>query len=618
LPNKFHKVFSGMKGPHDAGDGDNVEESKPLSPPRRAASRVRTLDQDQMAVAELILEHYEDNSEEDLFSTRRRSFAKEETVVKNSSGYGLKRFKSSPVDVSRRLFMADGLKRTASHDSSVPSSTSTSSLQRKGHAAQVVIDDDIDEDESPLYLEQRPRKTSNNKLRNILSSAFSSHGSTILEKAHVCVSNGDEDHITVTESDTSSVDAEARSKSTSSQCKKILVGVILLALLGGMGFAMTYSLYPRNSTKSSEEASISEVSESNLSEPNLSDDAYTFDDGTTKIKHPVPMQPSTKNNVASNKELVGPAAILNGTTSTINKTSVSFYVMADAPYTNYERTHIMPQQIADLNKTDSGGDPNAASFLVHLGDLQKATVDQCEEFAYREASGILKQSTLPVFVIPGDNDINDCEELEHGQAMWRQYYHKMDELWYHEFEILRWGDLDESFAFLHNGILFLGLNIIGGTPHSYSEWSIRHALHLSKVKEIMTAHDDDFSIAVLFGHAAPGTYHEDFFEGENGLAAFVKEMGKPFLHLHGDSHAWYENDGAFGVNNYLMVCLDAGENAPPIKVDLDTSKANPIKINRIASGLEVDCCSQGWPKLGTEYDDDRYNYDDDDDDDETL
>lgn len=309
---------------------------------------------------------------------------------------------------------------------------------------------------------------------------------------------------------------------------------------------------------------------------------------------------------------------LNATTSSSNPTSISFYVMADAPYSDYERTDIMPQQIEGLDNNDG------AAFLVHLGDLQKVRVDECSEYAYTSATEILRKSALPVFVLPGDNDINDCPTLEHGEAMWREYYYKFDELyWEHDFEMARWGTLDESFAFLHNGILFIGLNIIGGTPTSWKEWRTRHALHLRKVKAIMTSHAEDFSIAVLLGHATPSRFHEDFFLGQHGIAKFVEEMDKPFLHLHGDLHEWSEWEGAFDVDNYMMVSLDQGENAPPIRVEIDTSKANPIKIDRMESGLVVECCSDGWPRLeGTvndwkQYDgdiegDDYYGGDDDD------
>ena len=54
-------------------------------------------------------------------------------------------------------------------------------------------------------------------------------------------------------------------------------------------------------------------------------------------------------------------------------------------------------------------------------------------------------------------------------------------------------------------------------------------------------------------------------------------------------------------------CLDAGEDAPPIKVELDTNKANLIKIDRIVSDLEVECCGEGWSRLENDYDNDRYD-----------
>ena len=131
----------------------------------------------------------------------------------------------------------------------------------------------------------------------------------------------------------------------------------------------------------------------------------------------------------------------------------------------------------------------------------------------------------------------------------------------------------------------------------------------------MKAHEDDFSVVVLLGHASPVEYHADFFEGEHGIAEFVKDMGKPFLHLHGDDHYWYEYDGAFEVENYMMVCLDAGKRAPPIRVEIDVSKENPITIDRMVDYMEVECCSDGWPKLESAKKDDdmvRDGYDRDD------
>lgn len=74
-------------------------------------------------------------------------------------------------------------------------------------------------------------------------------------------------------------------------------------------------------------------------------------------------------------------------------TSITFYAMGDAPYTDHERENIMPYQMQNLSES--------AAFLVHLGDLQDAQVDECQEYAYQAAKDVLMQSRIPVFVIPG-------------------------------------------------------------------------------------------------------------------------------------------------------------------------------------------------------------------------
>ncbi len=187
-----------------------------------------------------------------------------------------------------------------------------------------------------------------------------------------------------------------------------------------------------------------------------------------------------------------------------------------------------------------------------------------------------------------DNDINDCPKFEHGEEQWTKHFHHLDMNWDHDFLVSRWGNLEESFAFLKNRILFFGLNIVGGVPKSKSEWKSRHAEHLYRVKELMVRLEDDYDVAVLLAHASPRSNHADFFEGEEGLASFVKDVQKPFLHLHGDDHVWAEREGAFDVDNYMMVSLDCGEIASPIKVEIDTQKENPVKISRVDVNLEVD------------------------------
>lgn len=209
----------------------------------------------------------------------------------------------------------------------------------------------------------------------------------------------------------------------------------------------------------------------------------------------------------------------------------------------------------------------------------------------------------------------DCDDHEEAEGFWSEYFGYIDEYWNHTIPITRWGTLDESFAFIQKRILFFGIHIVGGTPYSQSEKAERHEEHLHMLKSIMNDHRWDYDVVVLLGHAEPKDKHADLFEGDDGLASFVEQMRKPFLHIHGDWHCWYEDEGSFGVDNYLRISLDSliredEEVAVPIRVEIDSSKRyGAIKIDRGRTGWDVECCSgNGWPRPSDDNDDDYYYY----------
>ncbi len=274
------------------------------------------------------------------------------------------------------------------------------------------------------------------------------------------------------------------------------------------------------------------------------------------------------------------------TSASSNDTVTTFYLMADCPYSANERENLMPAHVAGIGMD--------AEFLVHLGDLQNAQEDNCEEWAYRSASRILHGSRVPTFVLPGDNDINDCANVTHGEAMWSKYFRRIDQRWHHDFDVTRWGELDESFSFLHKGVLYVGLNVPGGTPNDSSVAEERFEEHLERIESILDGlSDDEYKVIVLLGQVDPSYGQagnsQVFFEA---LGDIVRTIGKPTVYFHGDYHKYYEAEGG----DYLRISLDGESISPPIRVVIDVSMANPIKVSRVVSGLTVDCCSDGWPR----------------------
>lgn len=145
-------------------------------------------------------------------------------------------------------------------------------------------------------------------------------------------------------------------------------------------------------------------------------------------------------------------------------------------------------------------------------------------------------------------------------------------------------------------MLYFALNVVGGTPYDYAETQARHEKHLEMIRSILDGlNDDDFKVMVLLAHADPdrGSHHKDFFKTFLGI---VKELGKPCVHFHGDSHKYYEDEGRDDIDNYMRISLDGKSTAPPLRVEIDVRRNNPIKVSRRRSDLKVDCCRHGWPR----------------------
>lgn len=77
-----------------------------------------------------------------------------------------------------------------------------------------------------------------------------------------------------------------------------------------------------------------------------------------------------------------------------------FSVMGDVPRSDAEK-EILRRQIDRHNAV------GRARFVVHVGDI-KSGQSPCTEAAYDSVARILKSLDVPLFIVPGDNEWNDC------------------------------------------------------------------------------------------------------------------------------------------------------------------------------------------------------------------
>jgi len=224
-------------------------------------------------------------------------------------------------------------------------------------------------------------------------------------------------------------------------------------------------------------------------------------------------------------------------------------------------------------------------FLIHLGDFKPGN-SKCDQSRIDQLDDVLKMSPVPVFIVVGDNEYNDCRNISPRKALthWRNAFERYDvRYWNHDFKVTQLHNRPEIFAFVNKRTLFLGLNLVGGRVHDKQEWADRHADQLSWVKDLMWENKKEIHSVVLFGHANPGRIHSDFF---NPFAVFTDI---PVLYMCGDAHKWAYNLKYLGVDNWLRVRLTGHMGEPIVKITVDPEGRgnDPVDAFKVERFLDV-------------------------------
>ena len=248
----------------------------------------------------------------------------------------------------------------------------------------------------------------------------------------------------------------------------------------------------------------------------------------------------------------------------------AFYVVADVPYDASEETKLS-RDLAAL--------PGDAAFVIHLGNIQDASVTLCPESAYEDASAVLKTSPIPVFVLPGENDWNNCPNPDAAWTTWSKHFIKFERNFDPDFMVLYQKDSGENFSILYDGVLFIGLHLVGGRINNQEEWNARHAKNVAWVGENIHAihSEESFRAVVLLGNARPSNQQRTFF---NEVLDDIQNMGKPVVYIHanaGNGTDFEEYKPYNEVDNLMAVQIEDGGHSPPLRVAVDFG-GNPFQV----------------------------------------
>ncbi len=248
---------------------------------------------------------------------------------------------------------------------------------------------------------------------------------------------------------------------------------------------------------------------------------------------------------------------------------IVFTVIGDVPYGNEQRDGFV-NLIAKHNAQ------NASEFVVHVGDI-KAGKDPCNESVYQDVSALLKQLTVPTFVVLGDNEYNDCDNPNQALGFWNTYFLHLNENWTFSHQVNYQSERTENFSWIQNNVLFIGLNIVGSSVHDENEWKTRLTDDGNWVQQLLTTHKDNVKATIIFAHAnmtENGT--ERFKPFTDVFRAAAVSFDKPVLYLQGDGHLWIKNK-PWQEQNITRVQISGGVDA--LKVTVSADLENPFAFD---------------------------------------
>ncbi|TFG91429.1 MAG: hypothetical protein E4H11_10850, partial [Myxococcales bacterium] len=132
----------------------------------------------------------------------------------------------------------------------------------------------------------------------------------------------------------------------------------------------------------------------------------------------------------------------------------------------------------------------------------------------------------------------------------------------------------ENFAFVRDRVLFIGLNIVGGSVHDPVEWALRMQQNADWVEQQLAQTAGQVRAAVVFGQAERSGSRNSFFDRFDVAAA---DFARPILYVHGDGHAWIY-DAVWGVPNLSRIQIEQGD--PPLEVTVTLDPQNPFAFSR--------------------------------------
>jgi TPR repeat protein len=270
--------------------------------------------------------------------------------------------------------------------------------------------------------------------------------------------------------------------------------------------------------------------------------------------------------------------------SNFGHAEVSFLAMGDSPYSN-EEYYLIDKELKNI--------PKSTKFIIHLGDIRRKEKN-CGETDYRDFRDLLKQSPVPVFVIPGDNGYDVCENKLKAKKFWDQYVSEFEKHWKLEFKVKRQKKQSENFSFLIESTLFIGVNLFEKRDRDTVKFNKILKNNISWIKENLKKYQEQTKSLVVFAHDFSGLRNEDHivcnvFQSNSWEAdqyykifsddfvSLANEFKKPILYMQGNYHCWVRDFPYKEAKNIERIVVAKIEKKSLVQI---TVKKNKFKVDQ--------------------------------------
>jgi uncharacterized repeat protein (TIGR02543 family) len=241
---------------------------------------------------------------------------------------------------------------------------------------------------------------------------------------------------------------------------------------------------------------------------------------------------------------------------------LTFSAFGDIPEGGSNDLAILQQYVADHNRY------SPSAFILHVGDILHGS---CTESKYSDVANIMKGFAVPAYIVVGDNDYTDCTNPVQALVYWKKYFLNFEQNFCGAPSSEHQSVRDENFAFLWDGVLFVGINLVGGTVHDQKEWDLRMQDDAAWVSQQFQAKRAQVRAAVVFAQTGNRTA-VDWFTTQ--FRASAAAFGKPVLYIHGDLHT-FKYDQPWSEKNITRLEVPLGSAEPPLEVTVTMTTTPP-------------------------------------------